>query len=87
MSEQDVKMSEQDILESFTEILRELLMNDEIVLGMETRREDVPNWDSLNYINFIVAVEMKLGVKFNVADVESFETVGQIVAQTKKMLG
>jgi len=29
---------------------------------------------------------MKLGVKFKVADVESFETVGQIVAQTKKML-
>jgi acyl carrier protein len=80
-------MSDSDILEVFSQTLRELLMNDSIVLGMETRREDVPNWDSLNYINFIVAAEMKLGVKFRVADVESFETVGQIVAQTKKMLG
>jgi acyl carrier protein len=79
-------MSDNDILEIFTQTLRELLMNDSIILGMDTRREDVPNWDSLNYINFIVAVEMKLGVKFRVADVESFETVGQIVAQTKKML-
>jgi len=79
-------MSDNDILEIFTQTLRELLMNDSIILAMDTRREDVPNWDSLNYINFIVAVEMKLGVKFRVADVESFETVGQIVAQTKKML-
>jgi acyl carrier protein len=79
-------MSDSETLEIFTQTLRELLMNDSIVLGMETRREDVPGWDSLNYINFIVAVEMKMGVKFKVADVESFETVGQIVAQTNKML-
>ena len=79
-------MSEEDILETFTQILRELLMNDSIVLTMETGREDVPGWDSLNYINFIVATEMKLGVKFKVADVESFENVGQIVAKTKSML-
>ena len=41
---------------------------------METRREDVPNWDSFNYINFIVAVEIEFGVKFKVADIESFPT-------------
>jgi hypothetical protein len=40
----------------------------------------------MNYINFIVAVEMALKVKFRVADVESFENVGAIVAKTKTML-
>ncbi len=53
---------------------------------METRREDVPNWDSFNYINFIVAVEMEFGVKFKVADIESFASVGAIVNETKKIL-
>jgi acyl carrier protein len=53
---------------------------------METRREDVPNWDSFGYINFIVAVETEFGVKFSVADVESFENVGAIVKETAKML-
>ena len=42
-------------------ILRDLLLDDSIELTMETRREDVPNWDSFNYINFIVAVEMNSG--------------------------
>jgi acyl carrier protein len=73
-------MSEQDILATFTRILRDLLMDDAIVLAMDTRRSDVPNWDSFAYVNFIVAAETELGMRFNVAEVESFETVGEIVA-------
>lgn len=72
-------MSEQDILALFTRILRDLLMNDDIVLTLQTRRPDVPNWDSFAYVNFIVAAEAELGLRFNVAEVESFETVGDIV--------
>ena len=49
-------MTEQEILSAFTRILRDLLLDNSIELTMETRREDVPNWDSFNYINFIVAV-------------------------------
>ena len=80
-------MTDQEILIVFNRILRELLLDDSIVLSMDTRRQDVPNWDSLNYINFMVAVEMKFGVKFKIADVESFENVGAIVAGTQALLG
>ena len=79
-------MTDQDILGVFTQILRDLLLDDSIVLSMETRRQEVSNWDSFNYINFIVAVEIKFGVKFKVADIESFENVGAIVAETKALL-
>jgi acyl carrier protein len=80
------RMTREEILNAFTHILRDLLLDDSIVLTMETRREDIANWDSFNYINFIVAVETKFGVKFKVADVESFENVGAIVTQTGKLL-
>ena len=79
-------MIAQEILPVLTRILCDLLFDDSIVLTMETRREDVPNWDSFNYINFIVAVEMEFGVKFKIADIESFENVGAIVEQMTKML-
>ena len=49
--------------------------------ALETTRSDVPDWDSFMYVNFIVAVEMELGIKFGVADVESFKSVGDIVAE------
>jgi acyl carrier protein len=80
-------VTDQDILDVFTRILRELLANDSIVLRTDTTRSDVPDWDSFMYVNFIVAVEMELGIKFGVADVESFKSVGDIVAKTRALLG
>ena len=79
-------MTVQEILTVLTRILRDLLLDDSIVLTMETRREDVPHWDSFNYINFMVAVEIEFGVKFKIADVESFANVGEIVTATARML-
>jgi acyl carrier protein len=79
-------VSEQEILLVFTRILRDLLMDDGIELKPDTRRPDVPNWDSFAYISFIVAAEGELGVKFSVAEVESFDTVGDIVAAARTRL-
>ena len=39
-------------LGEFTRILRDLLLDELDQLTMETRREDVPNWDSFNYHQF-----------------------------------
>ena len=78
-------MTDQEILIKFDRILRDLLLDDSIMLTMETQREEVPNWDSFNYINFIVAVEIEFGVKFKVADIESFANVGAIVSELKNM--
>jgi acyl carrier protein len=80
-------VTDEELLALFTRILRDLLMNDSVVLSMETRRSDVDGWDSFMYVNFIVAVELQLGVKFNVAEVESFETVGDIVAAARALKG
>lgn len=76
-------MTDQEVLDVFTRVLRDLLMDDDVVLKMDTRRADVPNWDSFAYVNFIVGAESQLGIKFNVAEVESFETVGEIVAAAR----
>ena len=75
-------MNEQQILAAFSQILGDLLGDDSLVLTMDTERADVPGWDSFNYVNFIVAVEMRFGIKFRVAEVESFENVGAIVRST-----
>ena len=78
-------MTDQEILSKFTRVLRDLLLDDSIMLTMETQRQEVPNWDSFNYINFIVALEIEFGVKFKVADIESFANVGAIVTELKNL--
>jgi acyl carrier protein len=79
-------MTDQAILDAFTQMLRDLLLDDSIVLTMATRREEVANWDSLAYISFLVAVETRFGVKFGVAEIESFENVGAIARRTRALL-
>jgi acyl carrier protein len=80
-------VDDQELLGVFTRILRDLLGDESLLLGMETTRGDVPGWDSFNYVNFIVAVESELRIKFRIADVESFETVGDIVAEARAQIG
>lgn len=79
-------MTDQDILRKLTQILRDLLSDDSIVLTMETTRDQVANWDSAAYVTFIVAVEMEFDIKFRVAEVESFQNVGAIVRKIGAML-
>ena len=80
-------MTDQEVLERLTRILRDLLANDSIMLTPQTTRLEVPGWDSFNYVNFIVAVEIEFGIKFHVADVEAFATVGDIVKQIQVLEG
>lgn len=80
-------MTHQELLTVFMRSLRDLIGDDSIVLALNTRRSDVEGWDSLMYVNFIVAIEVELRIKFSVADVESFETVGDIVAEARSLLG
>jgi acyl carrier protein len=79
-------MTDQDILSRLTQILRDLLSDDSIVLTMDTKRDEVANWDSFAYISFIVAVESEFGVKFSVAEVESFQNVGAIARRISAIL-
>ena len=79
-------MTPEQLLQPFSEILRGLLDDDTLSLGADTRRDEVGGWDSFNYVNFIVTVEMQFGVKFNVADVESFQTVGEIANKTVALM-
>jgi acyl carrier protein len=72
-------MTEQETLATLTCILRDLLGDDSIELTMRTTRDDVPGWDSFNYVNFIVAVEAEYKVKFRIAEIESFADAGAIV--------
>jgi len=79
-------VSDEQILDEFTRILRDLLGDEAIVLAMGTHRSDVEGWTSFMYVNFIVAVELQLKIKFRVADVESFQTVGDIVKEAQSLL-
>jgi acyl carrier protein len=71
-------MQQQEIYAQLTSVLRDLFDNDSIVATPGLTAADVPEWDSFNHINLIVAVEARFGIKFQTAELESMRTVGHL---------
>jgi acyl carrier protein len=71
-------MQQQEIYTQLTTIFHDLFDDDTIVLNPGLTAADVPEWDSFNHINLIVAIEARFGVKFQTAELESMQTVGHL---------
>jgi len=71
-------MQQQAIYDQLSAILRDLFDDETLVATPTLTAADVPDWDSFNHINLIVAVESKFGVKFHTAELESIHNVGHL---------
>lgn len=71
-------MTQQDIYRDLTGIFRDILDEDTLELRPGLTAAEVPEWDSFNHINLIVAIEAKFGIKFQTAELESMQTVGHL---------
>ncbi|HJS87787.1 MAG TPA: acyl carrier protein [Acetobacteraceae bacterium] len=62
------------------EIFRDLFGDDAIRLNPATTAADIAEWDSVNHINILVAVEVRFGIKFSTAEIEALRNVGDMAA-------
>jgi acyl carrier protein len=67
-----------DVITEVNRIFRTVLDDDSIQLSYETTAKDVENWDSLNHIELVVAIEKHFNIKFNFAELQKFKNVGQM---------
>lgn len=80
-------MTSEQIYLQLTEIFRDLFDDDAIVLTSETTADDIPEWDSFNHINLLIAAEMRFGIKFNTAEIQSLQNVGHFVEVIAAKMG
>jgi acyl carrier protein len=71
-------MQQHDIYAQLTTIFQDLFDDDSLHLNPGLTAADVPEWDSFNHINLIVAIESRFGIKFQTAELESMHTVGHL---------
>jgi acyl carrier protein len=71
-------MQQQNIYAQLTVIFHDLFDDDTLVVTPSLTAGDVPEWDSFNHINLIVAIESRFGIKFQTAELESMHTVGHL---------
>jgi acyl carrier protein len=72
-------MSQDKVYEELTEILRDVFDSPSIVATPDLSAKDVPEWDSFNHINVVLAAEMRFGVKFRTSEIEGLRNVGDFV--------
>lgn len=72
-------MNRNEAFETLTEVFRDIFDDEDITLTEETTADDIEDWDSLEHINLIVAVEKKFNMKFSMNEVTSMKNVGAMV--------
>lgn len=72
-------MTKEEIYAQLDEVFQDVFDDEEIHVNAETTANDIEDWDILEHINLVVAIEAKFGIKFNMNEVVSFKNVGEMV--------
>ena len=72
-------MTRKAIYEKLNEVFQDVFDDDSITVNAETTADDIEDWDSLEHINLVSAVEKEFGVKFTMAQVVGMKNVGEMV--------
>lgn len=80
-------MTKEQAMERLTQVFRDVFDDDDIVLTDTTSAKDIEDWDSLEHINLIAAVEKTFKMRFTMKEVSGMKNVGEmalIVCQRAK---
>ena len=80
-------MNRPEIMAKLNEIFCDVFDDEDIVLTNETTADDIEDWDSLEQINLLVAIEKQFNIKFQLADVSNLENVGAMADLVEKLIG
>lgn len=72
-------MTREEVYEKMNEIFRNVFDDESIELEDDTNADDIEDWDSLEQINLIVAIENEFEMVFDMAEVANLENVGEMV--------
>ena len=72
------KIELQVIIGKINNIFRDVLEDEEINIKYETTANDVDEWDSLNHILLVLAIEKNFQIKFTAKEIQDFKNVGEM---------
>ncbi|MBQ9134493.1 MAG: acyl carrier protein [Lachnospiraceae bacterium] len=72
-------MTREALYERLNAVFQDVFDDEDITVNDTTTSADIEDWDSLEHINLVSAVEKEFGVKFTMGQVVTMKNVGEMV--------
>lgn len=72
-------MTREEVYVRLNEVFQEVFDDEDIEVCDETTSDDIEDWDSLEHINLVAAIEQEFDIKFTMAQVVGMKNVGEMV--------
>ncbi|MDR2860705.1 MAG: acyl carrier protein [Elusimicrobiota bacterium] len=72
-------MTKEETYVRLNKVFQDVFDDNSITVSDTTTAKDIENWDSLEHIQLIVAIEKEFKLKFNMAEIIALKEVGDIV--------
>ena len=71
-------MTREEIFAALNEVFQDVFDDESVTVGEGTTADDIEDWDSLEHINLIAAVEHKFKMKLSMGQVVTMKNVGEM---------
>lgn len=72
-------MNKNEIIERLTEVFKDVFDDDSIIIRENTTSSDIDDWDSIEHINLISAIEDEFNMQFKMREVSGMKNVGEMI--------
>lgn len=71
-------MDQREVFDRLNRVFREVFDDETIRVTPKTTADDIDDWDSLEHITLISAVEREFRMKFKMGEISSMKNVGEM---------
>ena len=71
-------MTREEVFATLNEVFQDVFDDESITVNEETTADDIEDWDSLEHITLISAVEREFRMKFKMKEISSMKNVGEM---------
>mgnify|MGYP001386199578 CR=1 FL=1 len=79
-------MVREEVFNSVQDIFRDIFDEDQLVIENSTSSEQIEDWDSLNHINLVSAIEKEFKIQFALGELMVLKDVGSMIDLMMKKL-
>lgn len=72
-------MFRERVFNNVQDIFRDIFDDKGLLIADNTTAADIEDWDSLNHINLISAIEKEFNIRFALGELESLKDVGAMI--------